>query len=79
MGRLGDGESQVAEMMVRGMEKGRYVVHFPDTVATCITAALAGTSAPSLPLWLTILLAPITVFPQISAPFISIDLIQPTA
>ncbi|KAK9909486.1 hypothetical protein WJX75_003008 [Coccomyxa subellipsoidea] len=52
---------QVAEMMVRGMEKGRYVVHFPDTVATCITAALAGTSAPSLPLWLTILLAPITV------------------
>ncbi|CAL8467957.1 g7495 [Coccomyxa elongata] len=45
---------QVAELMLRGMEEGRYTVRFPDTVATCITSALASTAAPNLPLWITV-------------------------
>ncbi|BDA42363.1 3-ketodihydrosphingosine reductase [Coccomyxa sp. Obi] len=52
---------QVAELMLRGMEEGRYTVRFPDTMATCITSALAGTAAPTLPLWINVPLAPIVV------------------
>ena len=52
---------QVAELMLRGMEEGRYTVRFPDTMATCITSALAGTAPLSLPLWVTVPLAPVVV------------------
>lgn len=47
--------------MLRGMEEGRYIVLFPDTVATCITFVLSGTAIPSLPLWIVAPLAPIVV------------------
>ncbi len=53
--------AQVAELMLRGMEEGRYIVLFPDTVATCITSVLSGTAVPSLPLWIVAPLAPIVV------------------
>lgn len=49
--------------MLRGVEEGRYIVRFPDTVATCITSALAGMAAPNLPLWITVPLAPVVVCP----------------
>ncbi len=49
--------------MLRGMDEGRYMVQFPDMVAKCIPAVLAGTSAPCLPLWITVLIAPIAVCP----------------
>jgi hypothetical protein len=50
--------------MIKGMEQGKYIVLFPDTTATCVTAILAGAVPLSLSPFLTIIIAPIAVRQQ---------------
>ncbi|CAK0765130.1 hypothetical protein CVIRNUC_003227 [Coccomyxa viridis] len=57
---------QVAKLMVKGMEEGRYVLRFPDVMSTCICAALGGTSELAMPAALAAFIAPfVVVFMQI--------------
>ena len=52
---------QVAELMLRGVEQGRYCLLFPDTITTFITASLGGLTPLSMPWWLAAPAAFITV------------------
>ena len=54
---------QVARLMVKGMEQGRYVLRFPDVLSTWICAGLGGTSALCLPVIMTAFIAPLVVRP----------------
>ena len=47
--------------MIKGMEKGHYVLRFPDVMSTCICAALGGTSELAMPAALTAFIAPCVV------------------
>ncbi len=54
---------QVARLMLKGMEQGRYVLRFPDVLSTWICAGLGGTSELCLPVVATVLVAPLVVRP----------------
>ena len=50
---------QVAQLMLEGVEEGRYTLLFPDLTSTAVTATLGGVAPLSLPLWLA---APVAFF-----------------
>ena len=54
---------QVARLMLKGMEEGRYVLRFPDFLSTWICAGLGGTGELCLPVLVTALIAPLVVSP----------------
>ena len=62
--------AQVAKLMVKGMEEGRYVLRFPDVMSTCICAALGGTSELAMPAALAAFIAPFVVGALSDAPWL---------